>query len=354
MRNFGFGKNLDNVTILRIAKHVAKERGCSVGSVKKIISALQDFSRFLRSEHEIRDLAKVEQKHFGEYAQHLKEKLKNKEISSATTACYISAINTVFSVFGSANHVSAKQCGIQRGDCFPNVNKSASNEVYVAVLDDLMTLYGETTDIRYLAMRHSIILQRTGGLTYRESVMIKIANKDLSLNRVDLDVRDGVINKRPRTIQVKDISGFIKAQQFVSEHSHTFMHGSLIPSYQTYNQYKYFAYTALSRVNERVGSAGGFLAYRYDYAQEIYRLLWFKNSRHHLMCPAEARKYGAEWIEYAIRETSMPPAELKALDEKIRMAVSEQLGISKGESRKYLGRSPSPKVWKVFLTAAKP
>jgi hypothetical protein len=352
MRNFGFGKNLDNATILRIAKHVAKERGCGAGSMKKIFSALRDFALYLRSHYEIRDLAKVEQKHFSEHAQHLEEKLRNKEISSATTACYVSALNTVFQTFGSQNYISAKQCGIQRGDRFPNVNKSASNEVYVAVLDDLMTLYGETTDIRYLAMRHSITLQRTGGLTYRESVMIKIANKDFSLNQVDLDVRDGVINKRPRTIRVKDISGFIKARQFVSEHCHTFMHGSLIPSYQTYNQYKHFAYEALNRVNERVGSAGGFLAYRYDYAQEICRLLWFKNSTHHLLCPAEARKYGAEWIEYAMQETGRQPAELKALDEKIRMAVSEQLGISKGESRKYLGRSPSPKTWKLFLTAA--
>jgi len=75
------------------------------------------------------DLEKVTTEHYSAYAENLRTELENGEKASSTTSSYIAAINSVFEVFGSGNHISAKESGIARGNHYDNTDKSASNEV---------------------------------------------------------------------------------------------------------------------------------------------------------------------------------------------------------------------------------
>ena len=252
MRNFGVGKNLDNLIVRKIAEHVCSARGNGTASENKIVSALKDFAGFLRSEYQIRDLQKVTQEHYNAYADNLKMELENGEKESSTTSSYIASINSIFEVYGSSNHISAKEYGIARGHHYDNVDKSASDEVYKAVLNELRERFSETGDIKYRALAHSITLQRDGGLRFRESTQIKIHNKDFTDNTVSLQRGDGVKNGQPREFQVRDISAFLKAQEFVRTHADWFARGSLIPSDMNYSQYRDFAYNILRSINESI------------------------------------------------------------------------------------------------------
>jgi len=326
MGNYGVGKNLDNLVIRKIAECVSAERGNGTASENKIVSALHDLCGFLRSEYHIRNLERVTPEHYAAYADNLKIELENGEKESSTTSTYISAINSVFEVYGSSNHISAKEHGISRGYRYDNVDKSASNEVYQSVLNELQERLSETSDIRYEALAHSVQLQREGGLRFRESTQIKIHNKDFSDNTVRLERGDGVKNGQPRTFTVRDISVFQRAQEFVREHAHTFARGSLIPSDMKYSQYRGFAYNILHGINDSIGSAQGFHAFRHSFAHYSYAAKWQEMTGHEVKCPVDVGKFGRQWREYAAEETGLSEEEVRKLDKEIRIAVGEELG----------------------------
>jgi len=326
MRNYGVGKNLDNLVIRKMAEHVSTERGNGTASENKIVSALKDFAGFLRSEYQIRDLEKVTQEHYAAYADNLRMELENGEKESSTTSSYISAINSVFEVYNSGNHISAKEYGIARGHHYDNVDKSASEEVYQAVLIELRERFSETGDIRYQALAHSITLQREGGLRFRESTQIKIHDKDFSDNTVSLQRGDGVKNGQPRTFTVQNISAFQHAREFVQNNADTFARGSLIPSDMNYSQFRDFAYNILRSINDSIGSSQGFHAFRHSFAHDSYTQKWLERTGHEINCPVEVGKFGNEWRNYAAAETGLSKDEVRELDKEIRLAVGEELG----------------------------
>jgi site-specific recombinase XerD len=326
MRNYGVGKNLDNLVIRKIAEHVSTERGNGTASENKIVSALQDFSGFMRSEYQIRDLEKVTQEQYAAYADNLRMELENGEKESSTTSSYISAINSVFEVYGSGNQISAKEYGIARGHHYDNVDKSASNEVYQTILNELRERFVDTGDVRYQALAHSITLQRQGGLRFRESTQIKIHDKDFSDNTVSLQRGDGVKNGQPRTFTVQNISAFQHAREFVQNNADTFARGSLIPSDMSYSQFRDFAYNILRSINEDIGFSQGFHAFRHSFAHESYAVKWEEMTGHEVKCPVEVGKFGKEWREYAASETGLSKEEVRKLDKEIRLAVGEELG----------------------------
>ena len=339
MRNFGFGKNLDSLVIYKIAKYVREAQKNGTASEKKIFSALRYFSNFLRREFEIRDLEKVRKNHMERYALHLKKELDNSEKRTSTTAGYLSALNSIFIVFEKKeNVISAKRFGIHRGDRYKNLNKAASDEVYEAVLYELMKWYRFTGDIRCQALSFSVKLQRTGGLRFRESTQIKINNKDFTENIVRLVRGDGVKNGQPRSFQVRDISAFAEAQKFIYEHRHIFAKGSLIPSDSSYDRYKSFAYNILNRINEDIGSTQGFHAFRHKYAHESYAAKWEEMTGHAVKCSVEVGKVGKEWRDYAAAETGLSEEAVRHLDRAIRLTVAEELGHHRVDiTNSYLG-----------------
>jgi len=338
MRNYGVGKNLDNLVIRKIAEHVSRERGNGTASENKIVSALQEFSGFMRSEYQIRDLEKVTQEQYGAYADNLRMELENGEKESSTTSSYISALNSVFEVYGNNNYISGKEYGIARGHHYDNLDKSATNEVYKAVLNELRERFLDTGDIRYQALAHSIRLEKEGGLRFRESTQIKIGRKDFSDNTVRLERGDGVKNGQPRTFTVRDISAFQHAQEFVHEHAGWFTRGSLIPSNMNYSQYRNFAYNVLRSINESIGSAQGFHAFRHSFAHESFTAKWEAMTGHEVKCPVEVGKFGNEWREYAAFETGLSKEQVRELDRQIRLAVAEELGHHRiGITNAYVG-----------------
>lgn len=326
MRNYGVGKNLDNLVIRKIAEHVSTERGNGTASENKIVSALHDLAGFMRSEYQIRDLEKVTQEHYAAYAENLRMELENGEKESSTTSGYISAINSVFEVYGSGNYISAKEYGIARGHRYDNIDKSASTNVYQAILNELKERFSETGDIRYQALVHSVQLQREGGLRFRESTQIKIHNKDFSGNTVRLERGDGVKNGQPRTFTVQNISAFQRAQQFVRNNPDWFARGSLIPSDMKYSQYRGFAYGILHSINESIGSAQGFHAFRHSFAHDSYAAKWEEMTGHEVKCPVDVGRFGNQWREYAASETGLSKEQVRKLDKEIRLAVGEELG----------------------------
>jgi len=263
---------------------------------------------------------------YAAYADNLKMEPENGEKESSTTSGYIYAINSVFEVYGSGNHISAKEYGIARGHHYDNVDKSASNEVYQAVLSELRDRFSKTGDIRYQALAHSITLQREGGLRFRKSTQIKIQDKDFSNNAVSLQRGDGVKNGQPRAFTVRDISAFQHAQEFVRNNADTFARGSLIPSDMDYSQFRDFAYDILRSINEDIGSSQGFHAFRHSFAHDSYTEKWIERTGHEVRCPVEAGKFGSEWRNYAAAETGLSTDEVRELDKEIRLAIGEELG----------------------------
>lgn len=326
MRNYGQGKNLDNLVMRKIAEHVSAARGNGTASESKIFSALKNFSGYLRSEFGIRNLEQVTQEIYEKYAVHLRKELENGEKTNSTTAGYVSALNSIFEIYNSSNNLSAKEFSINRGHHYDNHDRSASNEVYETVLSQLNERFMQTGDIRYQALAHSVRLERAGGLRFRESCQIKIAHKDFSNNSVQLQRGDGVKNGQPRTFMVQDISAFLKAQEFVRAHAHWFARGSLIPSNMNYSQYRDFAYNILRGINENIGSAQGFHAFRHAFVHESYAAKWQEKTGHVVRCPVEVGKFGNQWREYAAVETGLSKEQVRALDKEIRLAVGEELG----------------------------
>ena len=300
---------------------------------------MQDFSEFFRYEFNLRDLSLITPEHYGCYARHLEIELENGEKQRSTTAGYISALNTVFEELGVPLFISAVQYRISRTDRYSNKDKSVSDEVYYAVLDWLRDRYRETTDIRYRALWHSVRLQRTGGLRFRESVQVKIAMKNFSGNFIDLLKSDGVKTSKPRNFFVRDISAFVDAREFVLEHRHIFTNGSLIPVDYTYDQYKRFCYYVMDKMNKDIASSGGYHSFRHKFAHEEYRFFWLQAIGTDIRCPAEMRKIGRAWYEYVLGETTMTDRhEVRAVDKRIRLQVSEKLGHHRLDvTNSYLG-----------------
>lgn len=181
---------------------------------------------------------------------------------------------------------------------------------------------------------HSVTMQYELGLRLRESLAIKIREKDPTAKTLKIKKTDCPKNNRPREIKIERESQRIaieEARRAVTENKMR----SLIPNEKTLIQQKNKTQALVRKFRKETGRAFRCHGERHRFAHERYSKLWQERTGQALSCPA---KHDGDWKEYARQETGLSIAEIKKIDEEVRMQVSLDLGHARiSITRTYLG-----------------
>jgi hypothetical protein len=344
-KNFGAGRQLSDCACMILATKSANINGNGSASVDKTISALHDFRDYL-AESGKGCLENVDQENYDDYARALSVQVKDNEISPSTAAGRITALNRVFGLDpkGRGIHINAKEYGISRGDRISRWHKAIDDKEAEQIRDTLVAKYGETKDIRLLALGTAISLQRAGGLRLEESYKINLAKKDFSAGRVIIEERgDGAKNARKRSfVPVRGgIEAFKQAQAFQRAASKIFDRGSLIPGDMKEDKFRNFCNNTIREIGGKLGTPTGFHGNRHYYAHRSYEAKWEARTGKSVLCPlaANCSKKG-EWKKYASKVTGMTKEECWRIDREIRQELTEELGHGRVDvTNSYLGSS---------------
>jgi hypothetical protein len=161
--------------------------------------------------------------------------------------------------------LSAKEYGLSRGhiDYENRANSPGSREAFLKWLD---LRYRNTGDIRYKALQHAIKLQRYYGLRFRESVRIRVKEKDPDRGFIKLSKHDGTKNGRPREIKILNKEQYISLKE-AKDFAETHRWKSLIPRGLKYKQFKDFAYNTKREFEEETGVKFDFHGERHIFAK---------------------------------------------------------------------------------------
>jgi hypothetical protein len=344
-RNFGCGRRLDHLTISRLAEKTAHLANRGSGLALQARSALGRISEYLRDAFTIQDLEKCSRDHVINWIEDdLRPAVIEGELSRATAAFYLSSINTVFRMNSrNAVWVSAREYGIARGQKYTNADLSNRQEdvrTYQAWLLNRASTSGGIRSLQFQALAHSIVLEWTAGLRFRESLMAKIGRKVLSGSGLALVEGDGCKNNRAREVQVLDGGCALhEAQRFVLERAKDFKQGSLIPSALTYKQHKAFARNALQSFRGATGRSLNHHGNRHAFALEGYARLYEQKTGVRIEAPVKEKLFGQEHIASIASRLHTTESEAKELDNQVRLELSNELGHGRVDvTWSYVGR----------------
>jgi hypothetical protein len=185
------------------AKEIANEflhRGSATR--EKIESTL----RILKDEFGIKTLKNLAQEHIDKFVSNLKYKIESGNMSLSNANSYISSINNLVKYIGKDGNeelraIKAKDYGLSR-KFNDGINKENSRESAQAFKNWLNEKYQETKNIKYEALRQAVNIQSVN-LRLRESLQVKLLNKDLSRNILKISAKgDGSKNGRAREINL--------------------------------------------------------------------------------------------------------------------------------------------------------
>lgn len=278
----------------------------------------------------------------GSWAKDLHDRSTDNKISLSTTSSYISAVNTVFSTHDRYDlSISAKECGVSRGQKFSNENLSNPLEARAAFQEFCQQQYNDSSDIKYLALAHSAAIQYEAGLRFRESTQIKIATKQLSDHRLHLLKGDGVKNNQPRTFQPLSMKELRLSQTFVREHSQIFGKGSLIPENLSYKEYKNWAYKQVENFRELNPNhiKYHFHGNRHAFAHREYEKGWADKLGVKISAPVIAGLSGKNYIDAVSKITGQNYQQARSMYRQICLEISEKLGHHRSDAAySYLGK----------------
>lgn len=340
-RNFGNGKTLNRFTIRNLARETAKFANRGDGLALKAQSALSDLSQHLR-DIGVRYLEILENGHLESWAEELRERLVDGDLSSSTTSSYVSAVNTVFATHDREDlKLSAKDFGLNRGMKFSNRNLSNSQDSHRAFKAYCNQKYQQTGDIRFIALHHSVSIQRQAGLRFRESTQIKIAIKDLSGLNIHLVKGDGVKNGQNRLFTPTKMTALREAQEFVKNHSDQFQKGSLIPSEISYRSYKAWAYKRLEKFRAANPEYDyyRFHGNRHNFAHRQYEKEWILRIGKGIKAPVITGSFGKVHLKEICEKTGLTMQLASTAFKDISLKIAEKLGHHRVESGySYLGK----------------
>jgi|BioPla2DNA2_1021312.scaffolds.fasta_scaffold06472_6 integrase len=301
-----------------------------------LASAVRTMLNDIRSETGLKTLSKIDKPTIEQYLDSLRERLESGELLSAATADRVSALNTTLRYFGKGDQaVSAKEYGLSRGPVDTS-DKSNSREASTAVVE---AVYGKgQDDPRSMALYHSLRFQEAFGLRARESLALKIAEKDPDAPRLIITKGDLPKNSRPREIPIvsdQQRQVLWEAKAFALSQGWR----SLIPPEKSLAQGKDYAYKTLDKIRQSVGHPEfHFHGERHQYAHERFASLFHAQAGLGLQCPAVMGLGTKEWREYAANATGLSIEQIKDIDKEIRLEISEELGHSRVDvTRYYLG-----------------
>ncbi len=256
----------------RSSSYLARDIAKSINRGSAIERQIETVLNSLREATGAKNLYQLNDAKVQAYIDDLKERLEYGELSSKTTATYVSALNDIIRYANEITGakikiISAKEVGLNRGKREFN-NRAVSEETHQAFINFL----SQKDDIKDQALIHSVELQRVFGLRLRESLAIKqdSIQKALTSNKLIIGRNDGTKNAQKRTIPVlkeSQIEALQSALSFMQEYNLK----SLIPTEKLLTQY-YFAqdvkqeFNQISNDNNKMDYHGE----RYFYAQERY------------------------------------------------------------------------------------
>ena len=309
---------------------------------------IQTVLRDLRTETGLKTLRNLDQSHIEQYMEHLQEKVEQGELSTKTTATYVSALNAVIDYANryagvELENVSAKEWGLNVGHRDYSVDKSVSQEAHQAFVEWLQAKAAETGNVNYQALAHSVEIQREFGLRARESFCLKIADKDITADKLQITREDMPKNAREREIEIRTDAqrdALQQAKEFAQEHGWR----SLINPDMSLKEWKSFAYNTVNEFRQETGHTEyHFHGERHAYAHEEYARLWEeKTGISGIQCPAETGKSGDSWFEYVQEkiphESYLAREEIDQIDHAIRQEISSELGHNREDiTYTYLG-----------------
>jgi hypothetical protein len=344
-RNYEAGRRLDNYkTRTVLAKRTVAETGRGSSSIEQIRSGLASLAITLKRQG-ITYLERATSVHMRAWAQDLKSRLADEEISRATTSSYISAVNQAMRAIGREDLlISAGDFGLSRGRKWDNRehgNTLSDQKHFRAFLADRAAEVTGKLQLRLAGLGHSVALQENLGLRLRESALLKIADKKILDGRLELHRDDGTKNGRGRMSTVADPDAVASAHRFVMAHADIYKRGSLVPAEMSWREYRAWAYDVIDAYRDAYPERVGYRYHgnRHSYAQQRFRTLFRSRTGVCLEPPCCAGLYGGDWFRDAAEKCGMSQEAIRAMDKEIRLEISADLGHSRKEiTNSYLGR----------------
>ena len=290
----------------------------------------------IKSQTGIKTLKDLEQSHINNMVIELKNNVSSGTMSLSNANSYISSINNIVKYIGrdDLKVIKASDFGLSRNISEKDgINKENSREAAAAFKTWLNEKYAQTNDLRYAALKHAVIIQSVN-LRLRESLQIKLLNKDLSENILKVSAKgDGSKNSRERQIKLNpeqkalllEARAFLKENHLKNLNIGTIKHG------------RNFANNTLKSFRSETNLYFHYHGERHWTAHEAYKEAWL-NKGYQIECRARTGESKAVWISGILEMTGLSKSEFQAMDKEIRQDISRNLGHERIEiTNRYLG-----------------
>ena len=281
----------------------------------------------------IKSLKSLEQSHINQVV----EKLRTSDMSLSNKNSYISSINNIVKYLNKDDlrAIKAGDYGLSRNISERDgVNKENSREAASAYKEWLNQKSAETRDIRYEALKHAVSIQLSAGLRLRESLQVKLLNKDLSQNILKIAEKgDGAKNSREREIHLtqEQKAALLEAREFLKNNKLENLNIGKI------QQGRNFANNAVKEFRKENGAYFHYHGERHRYAHESYKNTWTAQG-YEIECRARTGETKEGWISNILETTGLSKSEFQTMDKEIRQEISRQLGHERIEiTERYLG-----------------
>ena len=322
----------NNSKIDYLAKEISEFLNRGSATKEKISATLH----LLRNEIGIKTLKDLEQPHIEKIASELKERVKAENMSTSAAGSYVSSLNNIVRYIGNKelHAIKASDHGLSRNIAEKDgINKENSREAAAAYKEWLNQKYVETKDLKYEALRHAVSIQFVN-LRLRESLQVKLLNKDLSQNILKVSAKgDGSKNSREREIKLnpEQKAVLLEARAFLKDNNLKNL------NIGTMKKGRDFANNALKYFRAESGLSFHYHGERHWTAHEVYKNAWSAKG-YDVECRARTGEEKQDWQNRIMTKTGLSKSEFKAYDKEIRQEISRDLGHERIEiTNRYLG-----------------
>ena len=323
-------KNESKISFL--AKEISEfiKRGSS--TAEKLSATIRE----IKSQTGIKSLKDLEQPHIDNMITGLKNNVSSGNISLSNANSYISSINNIVKYIDrdDLHVIKASGFGLSRNISEKDgINKENTRESAAAFKTWLDQKYAQTNDLRYKALMHAVNIQSVN-LRLRESLQIKLLNKDLSENILKVSAKgDGSKNSRVREIKLNP------EQKAVLLEARTFLKENYLKNLNigTIKQGRNFANNTLKSFRSETNLLFHYHGQRHWASHEAYKEAWLYKG-YQIECRARTGGGKAEWLGGILEKTGLSKSEFQTIDKEIRQYISRDLGHERIEiTNRYLG-----------------
>lgn len=324
--------------IKHMAMEIAKYMRRGPSTTEKLEAAMN----YVKELTSLRNLVKLERNDIGKIISDLDEKYKTGRLSSSWVNSHIAGINNILKYVGKSELlIQAKDYGLSR-KYNDSINKENTREAAEKFKEWLNLKYEKTGKIKYKALYHAVNIQSTN-LRLRESILIKLKDKDLRNNNLRISDRpaktgkwDGSKNTRARliTLNQKQKASLLEARTFMKENNL-----SNLNVLHKLKQGKEFAQNALKAFRKETGIYFHYHGERQYETHEAYSKAWKERGFNGIECRARLEIADKkEWTNTIIEKTGLSLKEFKSIDKEIRQEISRSLGHERlSVTNRYLG-----------------